>query len=252
MNAHAQPSAVAVIGHNNPPLTPYESVKIHVEDLALEARNWADGAKVENQAQADEISRLIEDLRLAMQAADKARIKENEPFDQGKAEVQERYNNLIADTKTKKGIAVLAIDSLKAALKPFLDAEKARKDAEAEVARKAALAAQEAATAALRAAQTDNLQSREDAEALVEAARVATKNANIAANDKAQAKGGSRALGLRTYCRAEITDPKACLVHYAVTRREDMLEFLLGLAQADVDAKRRQIPGVTVHEETRL
>lgn len=243
---------IAGVGHNMPPLSPYESVKIHIEDLAVEARNWADGAKVETQAHADEISRLIEDLRQAMQAADKARVKENEPFDAGKAEVQERYNLLIADNKTKKGIAVLAIESLKAALKPFLDAEKARKDAEAAEAAKKAREAQEAAAAAMKAAQADDLQSREDAEALVEAARVATKNAGIAANDKAQAKGGSRAMGLRTYYRAEITDPKAALIHYAVTRREEFLDFLLTLAQADVDAKRRGMPGITVHEETRL
>jgi hypothetical protein len=250
MNAHAP--AVAAIGHNMPPLTPYESVKVHIEDLTMEARNWADGAKVETQAQADEISRLIEDLRLAMQAADKARITENEPFDAGKAEVQERYNLLIADNKTKKGVAVLAIESLKATLKPFLDAEKAKKDAEAAEARRIAQAAQEAATAAARAAQGDNLQAREEAEALVEAARLANKAATAAENDKAQAKGGSRAMGLRTVYRAEITDPKAALIHYAANQREALLSFLLTLAQTDVNAGKRQIPGVTVHTETRL
>lgn len=252
MNAHAAPEAVAEIGHNQPPLSPYEAVKLHIEDLVLEARNWADGAKVESQAQADDISRLVEDIRLAIQAADQVRIKENEPFDQGKAEVQERYNALIADTKTKKGVAVLAKESLLAALKPFLDAEKARKDAEAAEARRIAQEAQEAAAEALRAAQPDNLEAREDAEALVEAARNAERAANRAANDKAQAKGGSRALGLKTYYRAEIVDPKACLIHYVATRREDLMAFLLGLAQADCDAKRRQIPGVVCHEETRL
>lgn len=252
MNAPVKTPGVAGIGHNGAPLTPYESVKIHIEDLVLEARNWADGNKVENQAQADDVSRLIEDIRLAVRAADEARVKENEPFDLGKAEVQERYGALIADTKTKKGVAVLAMDSLKAALKPFLDAEKARKDDEAAEARRIAEEAQRAAAEAMGAAAAHNLEAREEAESLLEAARLAGKIANRAANDKAHANGGSRAMGLRTHYRAEITDSKACLIHYATTRRADLLEFLLGLAQADVDAKRRQIPGVTIHEETRL
>lgn len=244
--------APAPVGHNMPPLTPYESVKISIDDLVLEARNWADGAKVENQAQADDLSRLIEDIRHAIQAADEARITENEPFDKGKAEVQERYNALIADTKTKKGVAVLAIDSLKAALKPFLDAEKTRKDKEAEDARKKAQAAADAAAEAVRAAQPDNLESREQAEQLVEAARLAGKAASRAENDKAHAKGGSRAIGLRTYYRAEITDRKATLLHYIVRQPAAIAECLRILAQTDADAGQRQIPGVTIFEETRL
>lgn len=253
MNAHATPEAVAAIGHNGAPLSPWESTKIHLDDLLLEARNWADSAKVETQAHADEISRLIEDLNLGAQAMDGARVQEKAPLDQQIEEIQDRYNLYIAPLKNKKpGKAFLAIDALKSALKPFLDAEKARKDAEAAEARRIAQAAQEAAQAAVRAAQPDNLEAREEAESLVEAARLADKAANRAAADKAHASGGSRAMGLRTHFRAEITDPKACLIFYASTRRDDLMAFLLRLAQADVDAKRRQIPGVTVIEETRL
>lgn len=249
MNTHA---AIAGVGHNKPPLTPWEAVKINIEDFVLEARNWADGAKIEIQAQADEVSRLIEDIRLAMDAADKARIKENEPFDTGKAEVQERYNALIADTKTKKGVAVLAIDSLKETLKPFLDAERKRLAEEAEKVRQEAVAAQAAAVEAMRAAQVDDLVSREAAQTLVETARLADKAATRIGNAKAQARGGSRALGLRTVYRAEIVDPKAALIHYVANQRDALLGFLLQLAQTDANAGKRQIPGVVVHEETAL
>lgn len=245
--------APAGVGHNGAPLTPYEAVKIHLEDLLLEARNWADGEKVENQAQADEISRLIEDLRLGEKAADEARIAEKAPFDEQIAEIQERFNVYIAPLKNKKpGKVPVAVEVLKAALKPFLEAEKARKDAEAAEARKIAEAAQEAAAAAMRAAAADNLAEREAAEALVEDARNAERAANRAAGDKAHANGGSRAMGLRTYYRAEITEPKAALIHYAANQREALLSLLLSLAQADVNQGKRQIPGVTVHEETRL
>jgi hypothetical protein len=69
--------APAPMGHNKPPeATPYEAIRVHLDDLLTEAANWADGSGVENQAQADEVSRLIEDLRLGLQAADDARVKE--------------------------------------------------------------------------------------------------------------------------------------------------------------------------------
>lgn len=250
MNAHAP---VAEIGHNNPPMSPYEAVAVHLDGLLLEARNWADGSGVETQAQADDVSRLIEDLRLGEKAADEARVTEKQPLDEQIAEIQDRYNVYIAPLKNKKpGKVAVAVEALKATLKPFLDRLAAEKAAEAERLRKEAEAKAQAAAEAARAASMDNLEAREAAEALVEEADEAARIASRAANDKAQAKGGSRALGLKTYYRAEITDPKACLFHYAAERRADLLEFLLGLAQADVDAKRRGIPGVTVHTETRL
>jgi hypothetical protein len=87
---------------------------------------------------------------------------------------------------------------------------------------------------------------------MVDAAEEAARLASRAEHDKAQAKGGSRAMGLRTVYRAEVTDPKACLIHYVANQREAMLDFLLTLAQTDVLAGKRQIPGVTVHQETRL
>lgn len=250
MNAHA---TVAEIGHNNPPMSPYEAVAVHLDGLLLEARNWADGSGVETQAQADEVSRLIEDLRLGEKSADEARVKEKEPLDLQIAEIQDRFNVYIAPLKNKKpGKVPVAIEALKATLKPFLDKLAAAKAAEAERLRKEAEAKAEAARAAAQAAQVDNLESREAAEAMVEAAEEAARIASRAENDKAQAKGGSRAMGLRTVYRAEITEPKAALIHYAANQREALLGFLLTLAQTDVNAGKRQIPGVTVHTETRL
>lgn len=250
MNARAP---VAGVGHNGAPLSPYEAVSVHLEDLLTEARNWADGVTVESQAQADEISRLIEDLRLGEQAADAARVKEKAPLDEQIAEIQDRYNLYIAPLKNRKpGKVPVAVEALKAALKPFLDKLEAEKRAVAAEAQRKAQEAVEAAQAAAKAAQVDNLESREVADNLVEAARQAQKAASYAEKDKAQARGGSRALGLKTYYRAEVTDPKAALIHYVANQREALLGFLLKLAQDDVSAGKRQIPGVVVHEETRL
>lgn len=239
-------------GHNNPPLTPFEACKLHIEDLLIEARNWCDGAKVENQGQADVVSRLIEDIRLAHKAADDARKVENVPFDQGKAEVQARYAPLISDTNAVKGKTVLADTALKAALKPFLDAEKARKLAIEQAAQLEAQRAAQAAADAMRAAEPDDLEAREAAEDLVETARLAEKAATRAGNDKAQAHGGSKALGLKTFWRPEMVSPGEALRHYAVERNAELKTFLQGLAEADVREGKRKIPGFNVVEDTRL
>lgn len=246
------------VGANGPPepikvLTPYEATKIHADDLLIEGRNWADGAKCESQAHADEISRLIDDLNKGADAMDGARVKEKAPLDEQIAEIQDRYNLYIAPLKNKKpGKIFLAIDSLKATLKPFLDAEAKRiADAAAEAKRIADEAAAKAAEA-LRAAPRENLGAREAAEELMEVARLAEKDANRAAKTKAHARGGSRAIGLTTHYIAEITDRKATLLHYVVRQPDALAECLRILAQVDVDAGQRQIPGVTVRTETRL
>lgn len=241
------------IGGNNPPApSPYEAHKTNIEDLVLEARNWADSSAVESQAQADEISRLIEDLRTAMQAADASRIEENKPFDDGKAAVQAKYNALIADTKTQKGAAVRAIDALKATLKPFLDKLAADKKAEADRLQKEADEKAEAARAALRSAQPDNLESREAAEAVLDDAKRAQQTAARAANDKAQARGGSRALGLKTVNRPEMTDAKAALIHYMTAQPAAIKACLQQLAETDWREGKRSVPGFKNVEETRL
>src|SRR3954462_1773802 len=108
----------AGIGHNNPPA--FEAIKVHVDDLMVEAKNWCDGSAIESQAQADVVAKLIDDFRSAAKAADEARKEEAKPFDEGKAKVQEKYGALIADTKGQKGQIVRALEALKATLTPWL------------------------------------------------------------------------------------------------------------------------------------
>lgn len=255
MNAISKaPEAVAEIGHNNPPEpTPYEAIKLHIEDLLVEARNWADGAVVETQAQADAISRLLEDLRDAETAADRARTDEKRPHDEKAQEVQQRYNVYIAPLKNAQpGKLPLATAALKAALKPFLDKLEADKRAIAEAARKDAEAKAQEAAAALQAAQSSNLEAREAAEELVKEAADAEAAATKAEADKAHAKGGSRALGLKKTFTAVIADRKAALLHYLVDRPGDITACLQRLADEDVREGKRQIPGFSIIEGTRL
>lgn len=251
----------AGLGHNGPPEatqpepSPFDAVKVNMDDYLTEARNWADGKAVENQAQADEISRLIEDLRLAADAADKVRIAEKKPLDDAIEEIQGRYNPYIAGLKAKvnnPGKVALAIDALKATLKAYLDAEEAKRVADAEVARLAQVAAEEAAAAAVKAADPTNLEAREDAEQLITAARVAASTTRAVEAAKPMARGGSRGLGLKKTYTAQVENPKALLLHYWDVNRDAVVAYLTALAQADVDRSIHTIPGVTVVVGTKL
>lgn len=66
-------------------------MRINIEDLFTQAKGFLDGDPVTSQAVADEIGALLAEIRQAEKAADEARKLENKPFDDGKAEVQERY-----------------------------------------------------------------------------------------------------------------------------------------------------------------
>ncbi len=82
-------------GHNQPPKTPFEAAEDRIDLLHLEASNWFDGDAIENQGQADAVSKLLSDARQARKEADTSRKIENAPFDTGKAEVQRRYIPLL-------------------------------------------------------------------------------------------------------------------------------------------------------------
>jgi len=70
--------------------------------------------------------------------------------------------------------------------------------------------------------------------------------------DKALAKGGERATGLRSYFTPVLTDPKAALTHYVQTRPDELKAALLRLAEQDVREGKRSIPGFEITEEKRV
>lgn len=248
----------AQIGDNSKAaeLTPYEKVKKRIDDLVEEARLYADGAKVTSQELCDDLSNLQAMLRMAIDKADDARKAENKPFDDGKSEVQARYNLLIGETKTVKGSAVLTIEVLKKAQEPFLIAEKARKDAEAKRLRDAAEAAQKAAIEALRASNADNLAEREAAEQLVTDARIASVQAKRAENAPVKAGGQfGRSTSLRTVYTAMLIDASAALKHYRTVRPEELKAWMQSMADAHVRIGAHtadEIPGFTITSEMKL
>ena len=234
-----------------PNATPFDLIADHLEDLIAEARNFADGEPVASQGQADAVSALIESLRIAAKDADAERVRENKPHDDAKAAVQARYNVWIAPLTNKvPGKVFKAIDALKACLQPYLAKLDAEKREAERIAREAADKAARDAAEAMRAAAANDLQAREEAEALIAQAEAAQKVAKAAAGDKAHATGGSRAMGLRSVWRATVTDAQAAAAHYWRTNPDAFAVLLQKLADDDVrSGKRSGIPGVEIVEE---
>ena len=230
------------IGHNQPPEpTPYEAAVDDIDTLYIEAANWQDGTEIKTQADADAVSRLLDISRKEYKKADAARKLEALPFDEGKKEVQARYKPLLER-------ATLIGNICKQALAPFLAKQEA-------IAREAERKAQEEAEAAERAAQeafakanATNIAEREEAERLAEIAKNAEINRKVAAKVKGTAKGGVRAVSLRTVYDSEITDFTAVARFYWEHNQSDLHGFFTGLVERDVRAGKRDIPGVEITE----
>lgn len=231
-----------VLGNNNPPADALGAFTTHITDLRLEAGNWLDGSPIENQAQADEVSRLLDELRRARKDADAARAEEKKPHDDQAKAVQAKWKPLL-DT------ADLAADGCKKALAPWLQKVEEQQRAAAEAARREAERQAEEARAALAAAAGNDIAAREEAEALVTQAKAAERAASKAEQERPQAHGGARATSLRTSYEPVLTNGVEAARHYWTAERDACEAFFLSLAQKDVRAGKRQIPGFEIREE---
>lgn len=243
--------ALAPIGHNNPPEpTPFELSKKEISDLCEEAKNWLDGGPIQSQPVADQIGRLMGMLRDAAKLADARRIEENKPFDEGKAAVQAKYGDLIADTKTQKGSATRAIEACKKVLQPWLDQVEKEKREAAEKAQREADEKARAAQEAVRAAQGQDFATKEDAEALLRDARKAEAAATKASRDKAHVAGTGRSIGLRTEEVFTVTDAVAAVRDIGAT---EGIKAALITAAKQYRSEWGHLPaGVTSTNERRL
>ena len=79
-------------------------------------------------------------------------------------------------------------------------------------------------------------------------ADAADRAATRAGNDKAQAKGGARALSLRARHVASLADGKAALRHAVQFWEDDLKAWLVERAQKDVQRGIRTIAGFTIDE----
>lgn len=237
---------VVQLGHNNPPEpTPFEVASEEIEKLYGEATLWLDGEPVTSQPMADELDKLKGMIRKARKTADDARKVENKPFDDGKKEVQARYNPLLKKADT-------AIDAANKALAPWLAKLEQEKQEAARKAREEAEAKQREAQEALRAAAADDLAAREAAEAKIQEAKEADKAASRAEKDKAHASGGvGRATHLRTVYEYEITDAVAFARYCWERHRTELVEFLDTIAKREATRLKADMPGVKVTEVRR-
>lgn len=231
------------IGGNMPPEpTPFDAITVHVEDLMETARGFLDGEPVETQAQADAVSKLMDEARKASKAADAARADEKRPHDEAAKAVQAKWKPLI-----ESGDRVVSI--CKQALAPFLMALEAEKQRIADEARRVANEAAQRAAYAARAANALDLEARENADALAKEAAKANTAANKAANDKAHGVGGARAATLRSTFRPVLVDGVEAARWAWNSRREECEAFFLSLAVIEVRAGKRQLPGFQVIED---
>lgn len=234
----------AVIGDNNPPEpTPLEASREELSSLELEAGNWFDGAEVENQAQADEVSRLIDAARKAGKRFDGFRKAEKQPHMDAAKAVDTAWKPL---TDAAERVAEVG----KAALTPFLMAqEKAKREREAEERRKADEAAAEARRLAAEA--DGSLAAAKARDEAIELAKAAEAKAAAAEREKAGAKGAgmARTVSLRTTWRGQVTDRRTLLNHIARTRPDDLSAWLDQWAASAIRAGARDLPGVEIYEE---
>jgi len=220
-------------------ITPFDEIIMEIDDLYDEAKNWADGTPIETQAQCDELDKLDKMLLDAGKRLEAIRVEEKRPLDEQVQAIQDRFNPFIQPKKGKVDIARSALNPLRAA---FKEAERRRKEAIAEQARKEAEEATRKAQEAIRAS-AGNLEAREAAERELADAKIAQDDA------KRTARAATTGLGLRASFHPELVNLNDAIKHYWAERRGEFEALVVRLAQQDVLAGARAIPGFKINEE---
>lgn len=226
-----------------PNATPDIAFSMAVDDLYAEAANFVDGAPVETQGQADALAKIITDAKAIRKDADAARKTEKQPHDEAAKAVQTKWVPVL----TK-------VDDVIAAVQKPLTGWLLMQEAERELAAtEARVEADRLAAEAIAAAQTsDSLEDLTATRELQDAAVKAGKHAKFAAKAKSHVQGGGRAIGLRTYWEATLTDSAAALKWARETHPEQLREFLRELAGKAVNAGAREIPGFTINQQRKV
>lgn len=244
-------TALASIGHNNPPVSPFDAIKSRIDDLYDEASLWLDGDPVTTQDQANALNTLENRIREAAKDAEALRKEEVKPLDLAKARIQDRFNELIGETKSVTGKTVMAISVIKSALRPYLiELDKQQRETAAK-AREEAERAGAAALAIMQTREADNLAARDEAERMISESKRLSKIAADAEAAKAHAKGDGRASGLRRVWTAEMVEPKEAASWAWIAHKKKLLEFVQMLADRDVRAGARSLKGFSVKEVVR-
>lgn len=236
---------LAIGANGGPPLSPIDAFRTHIDDLFETAKGFLDGEPITTQEQADDVSRLKSEALKAEKDGTALRMNETRPLDEQKAAIMDAWRPLV-DPKT--GRCRLIVETCVKALTPFLQAEEDKRRAAAEAARQEAGKKAAAAQAAIRAADQADLSAREEAERLLKEAGKADAAANRAEKDRAQAKGGARAVSLVSVWTATIADRRLALNHYLRTNPEAFVETIQSLADHEARHGPRNAPGISFTE----
>jgi len=229
--------------HNQPANDNVEpEVFTEINDLFDEAKNFADGEPIADEATAAAITKLYDGLHAAGKRADELRIGEKKPHDDAAAAVQAKYNPFIQPKKGK-------VDLGKSALSDLLSVWRAAKAkaaaAEAALAAEKAAEATRIATAAIQAS-SGNLAARVEAEELLADAKMLEKQAARA--DRQAATG----TGLRTtWVATPDTKPDSAelALDWAYTKDpRRFAELVQQMADESTRTGTRTIPGYVITE----
>lgn len=237
------------IGDNQPPeLTPYELVKIEIDDLFAEAKHFLDGQPVDSPEMAEAIQTLTRKIQAAAKRAEEYRVTENKPFDDGKKEVQARYNALISTNDKSPGKTTMAVQLCHKAMKPWLDKLEAEKQAKAEAAR---IEAEKARLEVERLAkERATLEGKEAFELAAANARKAEATATKIENSSVTVGGEGRAISMRDYYTAELVQPIEFARYLWLNHRERYVEWLADMADKLVaNGARDGLTGVNIKHE---
>lgn len=231
----------AVIGDNKPPADAPDPIVAHranIEGLYEEAKNWADGKVIETQAQAGEVERLLDMIDEAFAAAEASRAAAKKPLDDEIAKIQDAYNPLIGKTTKITGLTVKAKTALLAVQTVWKNKLQVERDAEADRLQKIADDAAEAARKAAATVDRTDLAAAEQAEAVIQHAALASRQATQAASNTVK--------GMRTVWNTVIADKKQATLSMLGRHPEECLAFFLQLAERDVREGKREIAGFTI------
>lgn len=227
------------MGGNNPP--PFDAFTMALDDAYSTAKDFLDGKAIETQGEADAVGRIVSEVKKLRKDADAQRAEEKRPHDEAAKAVQAKWKPLLDRAET-------IIEAAQRPLTTYL-AKLAAQQAEAErLARAEAERIAQEAIAAARAA--ESLDDVEKAKALEIDAQRAAKAANKAGKAQAHVEGIDRAIGLRTYKVATVTDRRAALNWIAKHDADALTAFIEDYARRF--APTRPMDGVEVSVERKV
>lgn len=233
----------ATIGHNQPPEPdPFETLKVHIDDLYEQAEQWLDGEPIANERQAEAVTALRGMIDEAFKLAEATRAEEKKPHWDAGVAVDAKWKPL----KDRAEKAKKAASAKLTAWLQLVQAEIRRKAQEAaafaaakEEALRQAHIQQQTSGSLIDADRSEDLE-RENKEAK-KAAKVAEKQTSTVRTDYGSAR-------LRTVWHVQVVDRKELLKHYILTDADWLGQLLFDKAQSEVRGvmKRRFLPGCKI------